>query len=290
MLSDEVSLLFKKISDLENQVIFLKEKLSSVEIEANKWVSKRDSLNEKCKRIWREIPLFKSKRDQLNQEIKNLKVKKEKLRTGLKEKRREYDVLKEIEDSLLEKTFGSETEIRRQIEKLDWIIQTNPLTTNEEMQIINKIRPLEQQEILHKQLSNIRKELKKLRLNMATTKLQIKEGNNQIVSFVSESQENHLQMLEKIKEVKEVKAKANHAHQRFLEYAKHVQENHSKYGVCVKKIKHLTFQINQIEKEKRRLRADVELEEQRKIAEKKLKDKKKISLEEFKALMKKDLV
>lgn len=289
-MTDEIALLLKKIDGIEAQAASLKEILVSLDVEVEKWASKRDSLNQRRRKIREEIRHFKTRRDQLNQRIKELKARREDLRSGLEEKYREYNLLKKKVESLGSETLQSEVEVRRQIESLDWKIQTNSLTLSEENQIINQIRTLEQQRIVHKEISSLERKMMELRLAIATVKLQCKGINDQIISSAKESQEMHIQMLEKIKGVDAIKAEADQVHQRFLEYVKKAQENRSTYLEYIKQLEDLTSQINQIEEKKRRLVADTESEAQSRTATKKLMEKKKMSLEEFKALMEKGLV
>ena len=284
------ALLKKKLDAIEAQATSLKDILSSLDIEVEKWASKRNSLNDKCKKIGGEIRHFKIERDRVNQKIRELKSEREDLRAELKDKYREYDVVKKKTMFLAYRTFQSKDAVRRQIEDLDWKIQTNPLKPHEESQIINQIKTLEHEDLVHKEISVLNKKLRDIRLAITTIKLQSKEINNQIGSFATESQENHVQLTSKIKELKKVETEADEAHQRFLGYLKKAKEARSIYVSYINQLRDLSSQIYNIEEEKRKLSADAELEARSKTATEKLKKKKKMSFKEFKALLDKGLV
>ena len=289
-MTSEKALLQKKLDAIEAQAASLKEVLSILDIEVEKWASKRDSLNEKCKQIGGEIKLFKIKRDRVNQKVRELKSEREDLRAELKEKYQEYDIVKKQTLSLTDRTCQSKDGVRRQIEDLDWKIQINPLKPHEEAQIINQIKTLEQENLVHKEISVLKKRLRGIRQVITALKLQSEEINTQIGSFATESRENHVQLRLKIKERKKVKTEADEAHQRFLDYLKEEKEARSIYVSYINQLRDLSSQINIIEEEKRKRSADAELEARNKTATEKLKKKKKMSFNEFKALLDKGLV
>jgi uncharacterized coiled-coil DUF342 family protein len=284
------ALLQKKLGAIEAQAMSLKERLSALDIEAEKWASKRNSLNDTCKKIGGEIRQLQIKRDRVQHKIRELTSEREDLRASLKEKYREYDVEKTKTMVLTDRTFQSKDVVRRKIQELDWKIQTTPLKPLEETQIINQIKTLEQEALVHNKISVLKKRVRGIRLVITTIKRQSEEINTQIDSFATERQENQVQLTSKIKAFKMVKTEADEAHQRFLEYLKELKEARLKYVNYCNQLRDLSSQIHIIEEENRKLVADAELEARSKTATEKLKQKKKMSFQEFKALSEKGLV
>ncbi len=280
----------KKLDAIEAQATSLKEILSALHIEVEKWASKRRSLNDACKTIGGEIRHLQLERDRLRQKIKGLEHKRDDLRAELKEKHREYDVEQNKTMSLTYRTVRSKDAVRRQIDELEWKIQTTPLPIREEAQIINQIKTLEQEALIHQEISVLKKSVRSIRRAITTIKLQSEEITTQIDVYTTERQKNHVQLMAKIKELKIVKSAADDAHQRFLEYLKEVKEAQSKYVTSINQLRELSSQIKKTEEAKRKLAADAELEARRKTATAKLKQKKKMSFQEFKALSDKGLV
>jgi len=288
-MTDDRGSLQEQIDHLEAQLTFLKEKQAFYSRGSERWRLKRDGLNQKCKETGEEITHFKSNRDRLNQQVKELKTKKEQLIADLEKRRREHALLQVKYTRLINKSSQSQTEVTRQIESLDWQIQTSPLPPEKEAQMIHQIRILEQERLIHREATKLKKKMEERHLIINTLKSTIKEVRQQIVCSAGQSQENHTAMLNKIEEIKATKAEADKAHQNFLKYAKKKQEIHSKHTAYFMQINDLIFQLKQLEKKRTQL-SNQELAVQRKRATKKLKEQKKMSLEEFKALMKKGLV
>ena len=286
----DTALIQQKVDAMEAQATSLKERLSALEIEVEKWASKRNSLNDTCKKIGGEIRQLQIERDRVNQKIRELKSEREYLRGELEVQYRKYDVEKKQTMVLTYRTFQSKDGVRRQIEELDWKIQTTPLTPHEEAQIITQIKRLEQEALVHKEIAVLKQRVRRIRLAITAIKRQCEEINTQIDAFETERQENHVQRLSKIKEVKRVKTEADDAHQRFLEYLKEANEARSKHVNYINQLRDLSSQIHVIEEAKRKLSADAELKARRKTATEKLKQKKKMSFQEFKALSDKGLV
>ncbi len=267
-----------------------RETLRSLDADVEKWVSKRDSLNDHGKKLREEVRRFKAQRDLLHEKIQSLKAERDNLSMGLQEERRKFHVSREQFLSLADRTIRSADDVQQQIESLDWEIQTNPLTLDQEAQLIKQIRALEQEGVIHRDQSLVHTKLTSLRQVITAFKRQLFEVNEQIRSFAAKSQEHHVQMLAKTEEFREVKVEADHTHQRFLDCLKEAKAMRSTYTGCMQQLRDLTSQIHRLEEEKRKRVVAAEAEAQSKTATEKLKEKKKMSFEEFKALLDKGLV
>lgn len=289
-MSEEVALLQDKIDAVEAQAKSLRETLRSLDADVEKWASKRDSLNNQGKQLREDIRRFKAQRDLLHEQIQALKAERDNLSVGLQEERRKYHALEEKFLSLTDKTIQSADEVQQQIESLDWEIQTNPLTPDQEALLIKQIRELEKEGVIHRERSLVKTKLTAIRQAIAAFKRQLFEVNEQIRSFAAESQEHHIQMLAKTDVFRRVNAEADHAHQRFLDCLKEAKALRSTYTDYLQQLRDLTSQIRRLEEEKRKRIVDAEAEAQSKTATEKLKEKKKMSFEEFKSLHDKGLV
>ena len=289
-MSNEAAPLQETIDAVEAQAKSLQEKLRSWDADVEKWASKRDSLNDHGKKLRAEVRNFKAQRDLLHEKIQALKVERDDLRLGLKEESHKFHTSREQFLSLTDKTVRSADEVQQQIERLDWEIQTNPLTPVQEAQLIKQIRVLEQERVIHRNQSLAHKKLTSLRQIVVASKRQLIEINEQIRSFAVKSQEYHIQMLAKTEEFRAVKSEANHTHQRFLDCLKEAKAMRYTYTGYMQQLQDLTSQIHRFEEERRKRVVADEVEAQSKIATEKLKEKKKMSFEEFKALLDKGLV
>lgn len=279
--------LLKRIEELESQAIIFKERRNNLNEEAKKWVERRDLLNLEHKKVREEADYFKAQRDQMNQTVKVLKKDRTDVKTQLEVKWEEYEKLKERIENLLSKTSGSQQETERQIKALDWKIQTNPLNKVEETQIINQIKVLEGQSIIHREASSIKEKIMESRTEIDALRIRSNDILKRISEHATKSQEYHNMMLEKIKGAEKIKIEADKAHQEFARYGDEVDTNHTKYSELTRQINEINLKIRELEENTRKKRVNEEIEAHAETAYKKLKEKKKLTFEEFQALMKK---
>ena len=279
--------LLKRIEELESQAIIFKERRNNLNEEAKKWAERRDLLNLEHKKVREEADYFKAQRDQMNQTVKVLKKDRTDVKTQLEVKWEEYAKLKERIENLLSKTSGSQQETERQIKALDWKIQTNPLNKVEETQIINQIKVLEGQSIIHREASSIKEKIMESRTEIDALRIRSNNILKTISEHATKSQEYHNMMLEKIKEADGIRIKADQAHQEFLKCREEADTNHTKYSELTMQINEINLKIRELEETTRKKRVNEEIEAHAETAYKKLKEKKKLTFEEFQALMKK---
>lgn len=287
---NDVKALRKMSEELSSQAETLKEQRDSLDSEAKKWLDRRDALNLKNSESWNEVKANKDKRDEMNETVKKLKNHGLEIVAQSKKKREEYFALRERANKLLGRTSQSANSVKHQIDKLDWEIQTNPLSPAEENEIIEQVRLLEKQLLIHKQATGLKDRLMELRAELGVLRIQINETYNQITEFAKRGQEYHKKMLEKIDEIKPLKEEADDAHKRYLECRKAASETHRKYLETVEQIRMLNARIKEIEDAEYSKRLSKQAETAIETAHKKLKDKKKLTLEEFKLLKEKGLI
>lgn len=287
---DEIKMLQKQCGDLDVQVQVFIEQRDTFNSEAKKWREQRDVLNQENSERWNELKIQKSKRDEVNEVVKRLKEQKTEIIVQLKAKRKEALTLSEKVNKLLGRTARSVGSVKNQIEKLDWEIQTNPLSPTEEKEIIEQIRLLERQLLIQKEATGLKDKLIELKAELGVFSIKHKEISNQISEYINKSQEYHTLMLERMTKVRPFKEKADEAHRKYLECRKTANENHSRYLEAIEQIKILNSKIKEIENTKYTERRNKQTETIIEMARKKLKDKKKLTLDEFKLLNEKGLV
>ena len=150
--------------------------------------------------------------------------------------------------------------------------------------IINQIKTLETEGLVHREISSLKNKLINLRLVITTIKLQIKECNEHINSFAKESQEIHEEMINKVQRLYSLQSEVNDAQQMYQEKRQLSQEIHQHYVESLNQVRSLEQGIRLIEAEKK---VKVELEMRERIKQKsleKLKRGEKLSWEEFQVL------
>jgi uncharacterized coiled-coil DUF342 family protein len=289
-MSDEVARLQDQMDVVEAQATALRDTLRAMDATVERWAATRDALNEKGHHLRDGIRRLKAQRDLVHGQIQALKVARDTLRLGLQDERQQYRAVADQLRSLPTPPRRSADEVRQRIEQLDWDIQTQSLTPDQEARLLTQIRALEQEGVIHRDRSRVHGKMKGLRQAMATADGRLVEVTEQIRSLAAKSQEHHLQMLATTEAFRGVKAEADHAHHQFLACLTEAKALRAAYAACLQQRRDLTTQLHRLEAARRQRLVDAEAEAQRKTATEKLKDRKKLSFEEFKALLDKGLV
>lgn len=287
---DEISILFKRLKELDLNAESFKKQKDLMNIEAKKWADRRDSLNLKKSEIWNEIKLHKDERDKANQAVKELKEKRSEIISQINEKREEYRTLEERAVNLFNGTSQNVDHLKRRINELEWEIQTNSLSKDEENLIIEQIRTLEKWTLTHKDDENLREKLIEIKEELDSLKIKSNEIHKQITELAKKSQENHNKMIEKLNEGKLLKEEADEVHRKYIDHKESADELHRKYIDTLDQIRLINTKIKTIEELKKGKRLSQEIETMSEIAFKKLKEKKKLTLDEFKILKNKGLI
>lgn len=288
--SNDVNILLQKLKELDPQAEVLKEQRDKLNDEANKWADKRDTLNSKHSEVWNEVKLHKNRRDEVNEAVKKLKEQLLEINSQIDAKCGELAELRKRINELLGRTSQSARAVERQLNKLDWEIQTNPLTPAEENELIEQIRLLERQKLVHKEATSLKERLTELRAEIGALTVKNKGMCNQIAELANSSQEHHKKMVEKIVEAKPLKDEADDAHKKYLACNEASNEAHAKYLETINQIRMANAKIKEIEDAAHNKRLNEMVEAMGEAAYQKLKDKKKLTLDEFKLLRQKGLI
>jgi uncharacterized coiled-coil DUF342 family protein len=181
-------------------------------------------------------------------------------------------------------------DIQREIENLEWKIQTTSLTVKEEELLIDQVRRLESQLLVQKQIKKSKDKLMELRTEGKALETEAKNYHEKLSALAQQSQKFHEEMLKTFNQARGLKVEADNAHQKYVEIKKQAQNLHQKCIELLGQIK--TFRQELREKEekeqaKRQRELRKELEER---ALEKLKRGEKLTWEEFKILAEKGMM
>jgi uncharacterized coiled-coil DUF342 family protein len=282
-----------KIEELNQELAPVKEERNRLNLEAKKWVEKRNSLNEKVKNLRNEANSIKEKRDSINSQVQELKNIREQVTGKSKEKRDKISELHEKITTLNEKqpnNIGNLRRVEKEIEKLDWTIQTNSLPIREEQELINQIRELETQLVAQKKINKVKDQLYELRSAQRGFGSEAKTIHEKLSELAEQSQKYHLQMLGIIEKARDLQTESNEAHQKYVEARAKAQQKHDKCVELIQQIKSIEQELKESADKKQAERKD-ELQkglEERALA--KLKSGEKLLWEEFQYLAEKGLL
>jgi len=274
-----------RIEELNRVLTALKQERDKLNSEAKTWVEKRNTVHEHIQTLKTEAKQLREKRDEINQKVKELKTLRDQARSEQKEKRAHILKVKEKMQAVMGKRPSRPmTDIQKEIESLDWKIQTTPMPVQEEKFIVDQIRILESERAIHKQLQELKSNLIELQTEEKALATKAKLHHEALTKLVEQGQELHKQMLELLTKAQNLRAEADAAHQKHLEYRQKASEVHQEFLEVLQQFNSLKQEIQKKEEEQQAEKLQEMREEAVKKAREKMKRGEKMTWEEFQLL------
>jgi uncharacterized coiled-coil DUF342 family protein len=286
-LPDEIK---TKIAELNEELSSMKDERDKVEKAAYKMAEKRDRLHELVKNLRDEVAELRGRRDEINDRVKEMKQRRNKMSTMIREK---LDQTKKINDEYRtlskRKPSRSHDDLQNEVESVDWKIQTSSLTVQEDRELVEKVKQLELQLVVHRKLEQLSLRITQLLAEVRTMKSESQHLHLQLTAKAKTSQEIHTRMLEKIEESKMHRAKMDELHRQYLQTREKIRSMRDEENVLATQMRQLKVEIHeQVQREKEEgenvLREILERQ-----AKEKLKRSGKLSWEEFQLLAEKGI-
>jgi uncharacterized coiled-coil DUF342 family protein len=274
-----------KIAMITQQLAALKEQINTVRAETNTHIEKRDKLNEQFKKLRREIYELKNERDNLNAEVKILKQQRDEARTGIKTIIEEVKTHKQKITELKKKTpKTSHRELQKQLESIEWKIQTTPLAMQEEKRLVENVKRLETQLKVYRKIDKYIKRIVELRKELETLETTADTAHRELTETAKKSQETHTKMVAKISESEKIKSEADNVHATYVQAKEQSKPLHEEFKKLTEQKKKLQDALRK-EDEKQKKKAEKVLKEKLESqARTKLRRGEKLSFDEFKLL------
>jgi uncharacterized coiled-coil DUF342 family protein len=283
--AEKLEFLNQQLSDLNLKLIETKEEFNRLNLERKELIEKRNSLHDEIKEIRSDINDLKEKRDALNKEVQDLKGYREQMKIERKEKHLEILKMEEKIGVFKNKRKNME-EIEKELEGLEWKIQTTPFTLKEEKSIIDQVRHLETQLISYKKNQKLIRNRAKLQDETKEFRTMEETYHNSLSELAEQSQTFHEQMLKKVKDVQKLQAEADEVHNEFVEINQKANSLYQEQITLSLTIRDLKKELHTAQKDKREELLLTHTKELKDIALKKMKRGEKLTLEEFKILAK----
>ncbi len=280
----------ERIRRIDEQLGDFRNQRSELSKEARKLAETRDEFNDKFRKLKEQVQILKSKRDELNAQVRELKAKRDEAREIVSKNRAEIKSLTEKLTALDSLTPGSYESTVKEMEKLEWRIQTTPLSQREENRLIFQVKQLEVQLNVLKKKREKAKKINKIRDETRLIELQANAIHRRLSELAVQSEEYHKSMMEVVDSATDLKKRADEAHQAYVSAKTKGQTVHFEYMAKIMMIRDLEGQIKGYYEAEQ---ANREAEVQRKVedlAENKLKKGKKLTFDEFKLLVDKGAI
>lgn len=279
----------QKIQALTERLSALREQRDKLETEAKEFAEKRDKLNEQSKKARAEIAELRSKRDELNATVKELKQQRSDMKTKIGERIESAKELRaQVGELMKERPEGSIPALQKQIEEIDWKIQTSSLSQQEEKELVARVKELGKQLAAHKKIARIREKHQKTQAEITSLKATGEQFHGTLTNSAQKSQGTHQKMLEKIEETKKLEAEADSAHQTFVQAREKAGPIQDEITTVTIQIRQLKGEIREDEAKERKETEGALREELEKRAKEKLARGEKMTWDEFQMLQGED--
>jgi uncharacterized coiled-coil DUF342 family protein len=279
-----IDTLYRELDDLRATNYSKKAEIATIRKEMDEAAKRRDDLNGEVKSLSEDVKKLKAKRDELNSRVRELKIKRDELRAQAVDKREALSKVLEQTQQMSEQVKGSVADLYKQINSLEWYIQTNPLAPKTERSIIAKISALEFDLAKHKGLRSVKDKLLQLKVEVGALRLQAQSTHSELTRVAEESEKVHNAMQELAKSMIVKRKEADAAHAEFLQKSQTRREAVDNLRVNLERIEQLRSKIGQA-KESPRLKGEKLKSKYKEAANEKLRTGGKLSFEEFQALM-----
>ena len=280
----------EKIYELTRKLTVLREQKAKVDTEAREFAEKRNRLNEEFKGLRAEILELRRTRDSINLEVKELKQQRDKLKEEKIQKIGELKNLrKELEELTRKKPSKSLKTLQKEIENIEWKIQTTSLNIQEEKQLVERVKQLEMQSNIHRKIEYLNQKKLELEAELKALEARAKLCREKISEKAGKSQESHEKMLKKIEEAKKLKMEADNIHQLFIQAKEKAKPIQTEIMNTLGEMKRLKEEILAEEEKARKEREENLLENIKRQAKEKLRRGEKLTWEEFKTIAEKGI-
>jgi uncharacterized coiled-coil DUF342 family protein len=280
----------RKIEELNQKLAVLKEQRSNLFAEAKELAVKRDKLNDEFKRLRVEAQELKKAMDEINARVKELKQQRSQIKAEVAKKATELKSLQsEIKVLMAKKPQRSFGVLQKEVEAIEWKIQTTPLTLQEEKQLVEKVKQLEAQLNVHRRIEQLSRKKLELTTELKALEARAKDLRERMVSEAEKSQQIHKEMIKKLEEAKKLKTEADSLHKLFLQAKEKLRPVKEEIDKILEEIKRLKEEMAAEAEEEKRKSEENLLESVAKNALEKLKRGEKLTWEEFKILTEKGL-
>ena len=278
------------IAELNEKLSVLRDHEDRLRSEALESAEKRDKLNGRVKNLRDEVLELRSLRDELNNKVKELKQHRNEMTARIHESLEEMKKLGEESKALAKRKPPRKHEVlQKEVESIDWTIQTTSLTLQEDRELVEKVKQLETQLAIYRKLEQLAKRISQSRAEIKTMKSESELLHRQLTENAQKSQETHRKMLEKIEETRTLKKEADSMHKEFLQVKERTRPLQEEVRLVVNQIRQLKGEIREEVQRETKESQDALRETLERQAKEKLKRGEKLSWEEFQLLAEKGM-
>lgn len=261
MTSQSAKELFEELNKQRIEVSKLRNTLNKLDNEKESWFKKKTEFSKNIKESIQKIKDNKVKRDFLTQEVKELKLKRDIINKEITSKLSGLAGLKKEKMSLakslnIKEPFG----IKQDIEKLEFKIETEPMSFDKERSVMKKIKELKKLYASASIIIEVDNKIKETSATIRKTKKEANDIHKPMQEKAKQSQLLHEEILKISGEIDKIKIDEEESFKNFFDLKKQFNEANAQLKEKLKLMDEVKTSLDKISYERReRKRREQEL-------------------------------
>ena len=274
------------MQELNTQLESLKQEFNRLDNEARNWLDKRDEIHHQIRNLREQVDVFKNKRDEANKKVLDLKNLREKSKTECLEKRtRILETRQKLENIAKKMPFNDLSFAEKELQSLEWKIQTTSLPVKEERELIEQIKIRENMRNLQRKFEQTKHNLDELKNEEYELRNRARAIHEELSEFAEQSQEFHREMFKMVAKMRSLRSEADAAHLRYVDLVRSISGVNQRSAELLIQVAFIKHEIRKVDEEKRILRQKEMREETIKVAQERAEKGRRMTLQEFKLLL-----
>jgi uncharacterized coiled-coil DUF342 family protein len=257
------------------EFVRLRRSLNSLRERKEKIFEIRSVVSQEIKDLFSELKSLKEERDQMTEKVKHLKEEREKVNVSIKSKIGE---VKDIKTSPGVPHINV-TQLTAEIKKMQYFIETNPLSPDKEKEVMKTIKDKEKQIAKAKKVTEVIGQKKETSGKIDELKESSNKVHSEIQDTAAQSQIRHEKIISISKDIKFLKAREKDVHALFTQ----IKEEYKTQKLIFLQNKNFfsSKQRDQSHKEEKADREEKMLQKRKDEVEHKIKTKQKLTTEDL---------
>jgi uncharacterized coiled-coil DUF342 family protein len=253
---EDVEFLRTKLRELKIQARDELEVLRRDRDKMREYKTIRDDHNKEVRGLIESVKAEREARDRINKDISEAKERRTAIHAQLKSV---YDEIRELRANLVGSPSTDQRRMMRRVEELEWRQQTDQLTRDEELAIVEEIAKIEAKLVKIGQEKEKQDRISELRRLARKLKEEASDAHEKVIELSEQSQIHHQEVVRIRPQLEEYKKSADTAHKNFVEWLKKVKDGEAKLKEFRTQIEEIQGKLRKVTIEKR----DVERQEMR---------------------------
>jgi len=283
--------LLTRLSELRKEINNLRSELNRIDNEKESWFRKKESLKKEISKFVREVKETKHSKDVSNVEIKKLREERDNYNKRVREL---ISRIKELNKNKLEfikknKVNFDPEQIKKEIDRLEFKIETEAFTMNKEKSVMKQIKDLKKIYEQNLGLKRIIDEMSKIDKEIKENKAKSDELHKKIRELIGKSDPNYEKFKHESIKINNLRKEQQDAFDKFIEFKNNflkIQGELQKKLIESNEINKQLDEISAMDKAKREAKEEAELQQREKLIEEKLLTKKKLTKDDLIMLQK----